>query len=126
MLIPQFFRDQTKKIRGNNFKEKIDTVANRCKKVYKDCYAAIDEGRDTTLYRQDFGNEHRVCYDLISSIRTPEDVEVIIDILATVLEESKSVGQKEALRYIITELQVATETSGQQQSENSRDQSVRS
>ena len=120
MLIPQFFRDQTKKIRGNNFKEKIETVANRCRKVYKDCSSAYEDGSDITLYRQDFGNEHRICHDLISSIKTPEDVEVIIDILATVLEESKSVGQKEALRYIITELQVATETSGRQQSENSR------
>ena len=119
MLIPQFFRDQTKSIRGADFEDKIQTVANRCKKVYKDCISAFEEGRDLTLYRQDFGDEHRICYDLISSIRNPEDVEVIIDILATVLSESESVGQKEALRYIITELQVAVETSGRQKSAKS-------
>ena len=113
MLIPQFYRDQTKKIRGLTFKDKIGTVANRCQKVYK-------EGRDLTVYRQDFGEEHRICYDLVSSIETTEDVEVIIDILATILNESESTGQTEALRYIITELQVAVETSGQRQRQDSR------
>ena len=112
MLIPQFYRNQTKKIRGLTFKDKIQTVADRCDKVQKDCLNAFEEGRDLTQYRQDFGNEHRICYDLVSSIETHEDVEVIIDILATILKESQSTGQIEALRYIITELQVAVETSG--------------
>jgi len=120
MLIPQFYRDQTKKIRGLTFKDKIGTVANRCQKVYKDCTAAYDEGRDLTVYRQDFGEEHRICYDLVSSIETTEDVEVIIDILATILNESESTGQTEALRYIITELQVAVETSGREERRASR------
>ena len=120
MLIPQFYRDQTKKIRGLTFKDKIGTVANRCQKVYKDCTAAYEEGRDLTAYRQDFGEEHRICYDLVKSIETNEDVEVIIDILTAILDESKSTGQTEALRYIITELQVAVETSGQRQRQDNR------
>ena len=120
MLIPQFYRDQTKKIRGFSFKDKIGTVANRCQKVYKDCTADYEEGRDLTAYRQDFGEEHRICYDLVKSIETTEDVEVIIDILATILDESESIGQTEALRYIITELQVAVETSGRRERQDSR------
>ena len=120
MLIPQFYRDQTKRIRGLTFKDKIETVANRCQKVYKDCIAAYEDGRDLTTYRQDFGEEHRICHDLVSSIETTEDVEVIIDILATILKESESTGQSEALRYKITELQVAVETSGQRQRQDSR------
>ena len=120
MLIPQFYRDQTKKIRGITFKDKIGTVANRCQKVYKDCIAAYEEGRDLTVYRQDFGEEHRICHDLVSSIKTTEDVEVIVDILESILEESQSTGQTEALRYIVTELQVAVETSGRQERRDSR------
>ena len=120
MLIPQFYRDQTKKIRGLTFKDKIETVINRCQKVFKDCTVAYEEGRDLTVYRQDFGEEHRICHDLIKSIETTEDVEVIIDILATILDESESTGQTEALRYIITELQVAVETSGRQERRDSR------
>ena len=120
MLIPQFYRNQTKKIRGLTFEDKIGTVANRCQKVYKDCAAAYEEGRDLTAYRQDFGEEHRICYDLVSSIKTVEDVEVIIDILATILKESQSTGQTEALRYIVTELQVAVETSERQERRDSR------
>ena len=88
MLLPQFYRDQTRKIRGPTFEDKIETVANRCQKVFKDCTAAYKEGRDRSTYRQDFGEEHRICYDLIKSIKTTEDVEVIIDILATILELS--------------------------------------
>jgi len=112
MLIPQFYRNQTKNIRGITFRDKIQTISNRCQKVYKDCATAYEEGRDLTAYRQDFGEEHRICYDLIKSIETIEDVEVIIDILASILKESKSTGQIEALCYIITELQVAVETVG--------------
>jgi hypothetical protein len=63
------------------------------------------------MYRQDFGKEHEICYDLIGAVRTKEEALAIVDILYTVRKESNSSGQREALGYIITELEVAIETS---------------
>ena len=89
----------------------MKTVADRCLKVYKDCASAYEDGRDQTQYRQDFGKEHQICYDLINAVITKEDALAIIDILYTVRSESKISGQREALGYVITELEVAVETS---------------
>jgi hypothetical protein len=48
---------------------------------------------------------------LIGAAKTKEETLAIIDILHTVREESDSSGQREALGFIITELEVAIETS---------------
>jgi hypothetical protein len=107
----QFYRQKTTKIRGLTFSDKLNTVINRCHKVYKDCKSAFDDGRDVSVYRQEFGREHKICYDLIGAARTKEDALAIIDILYAVREESDIPGQREALGFIITELEVAVETS---------------
>ena len=107
----QYYRSKTTKIRGQTFNDKLNTVINRCHKVYKDCETAFIENRDLTIYRQEFGREHKICYDLISAAQTKEETLAIIDILHAVREESNSGGQREALGFIITELEVAIETS---------------
>jgi hypothetical protein len=107
----QFYRSKTTKVRGQTFTEKLNTIVNRCKKVYEDCKSALDEKRDLTIYRQEFGKEHKICYDLIDAAKTKNEALAIVDILYTVREESTSAGQREALGYIITELEVAIETS---------------
>ena len=107
----QFYRLKTTRVRGETFRDKLQTITNRCLKVHKDCQTAFDEGRDLTQYRQDFGKEHHICYDLIDTVETKEEALAIVDILAAVRGESDSIGQREALGYIITELEVAIETS---------------
>ena len=107
----QFYRSKTTKVRGLTFSEKLNTVVNRCKKVYEDCKSAFDEKRDLTVYRQEFGKEHKICYDLIDAAKTKNEALAIVDILYAVREESISPGQREALGFIITELEVAIETS---------------
>jgi hypothetical protein len=107
----EFYRSKTTKVRGQTFSDKLNTVIDRCHKVYKDCDAAFVDGRDLTTYRQEFGREHKICYDLIGAAKTKEETLAIIDILCTVREESNSGGQREALGFIITELEVAIQTS---------------
>jgi hypothetical protein len=107
----QFYRSKTKRIRGVTFQDKLKTIVDRCLKVHNDCASAFSEGRDLTQYRQDFGKEHQICYDFISAAVTKEEAMAIIDILYVVRNESTSIGQREALGYIITELEVAIETS---------------
>jgi hypothetical protein len=107
----QFYRSKTTKIRGQTFNEKLNTIVERCKKVYNDCETAFNEGRDLTIYRQEFGKEHKICFDLIDAVKTKEEALAIIDILYTVRGESNSAGQREALAHIITELEVAVDTS---------------
>ncbi len=107
----QFYRSKTTRIRGQTFSEKLNTVIERCYNVYKDCKSAFNEKRDLSVYRQEFGKEHKICYDLIGAAKTKEETLAIIDILHTVREESDSSGQREALGFIITELEVAIETS---------------
>ena len=107
----QFYRSKTTRIRGETFQDKLKTIIDRCLKVHKDCNAAFNEGRDLTQYRQDFGKEHQICYDLISAVLIKEEALAIVDILRSVRSESDSIGQREALGYIITEIEVAIETS---------------
>jgi len=64
----QFYRSKTTKIRGQTFNEKLNTIVERCKKVYNDCETAFNEGRDLTIYRQEFGKEHKICFDLIDAV----------------------------------------------------------
>ena len=114
MTIPQFYRDQTKNIRGLTFQDKIKTVASRCHKVAKDCEPAISEGRDNTSYRKEFGLEHKICFDLIDTIKTIDEANFVLEIMYRQLEKCDNNGKREALRYLITEVEVAIETSGNQ------------
>ena len=98
----EFYRNKVGRIRGQTFKEKITTIANRCNKVANDCEAALDEKRDTTEYRKDFGAEHKICYDLIDSIENKNDANFILDILYKEYDNAQSTGKKEALAYLIT------------------------
>jgi len=107
----QFYRSKTTRIRGETFQDKLKTIIDRCLKVHKDCKSAFNEGRDLTQYRQDFGKEHQICYDLIDAAETKEEALAIVDILRVVGDESDSTGQREALGYIITEIEIAIETS---------------
>ncbi len=113
-MIPQFYRDQTKNIRGLTFQDKIKTVASRCHKVAKDCETAIAEGRDSTNYRKEFGSEHKICFDLIDTIRTIDEAKFVLEIMYRQLEKCDNNGKREALRYLITEVEVAIETSDNQ------------
>ena len=114
MTIPQFYRDQTKNIRGLTFQDKIKTVAVRCHKVARDCETAIAEGRDNTVYRHEFGAEHKICFVLIDSIKTIDEAKFVLEILHKQLENCDNTGKREALRYLITEIEVAIESSEQQ------------
>jgi len=114
MVIPQFYRDQTRNIRGLTFQDKIKTVACRCRKVARDCETAIAEDRDNTVYRREFGAEHKICFDLIDSIRTIGEAKFVLEILHKQLENCDNTGKREALRYLITEIEVAIESSDQQ------------
>ena len=107
----QFYRSKTTRIRGETFQDKLKTIVDRCLKIHNDCNAAFNEGRDLTQYRQDFGKEHHICYDLINAAETKEEALAIVDILRVVRKESDSTGQREALGYIITEIEVAIESS---------------
>ena len=107
----QFYRSKTRRLRGETLQDKLKTIVDRCLKVHNDCTSAFNEGRDLTQYRQDFGKEHQICHDLVAAAITKEEAMAIIDILYVVRDESTSIGQREALGYIITELEVAIETS---------------
>jgi len=100
----EFYRNNIGRIRGQTFKEKITTIANRCNKVANDCKAALDEKRDTTEYRKDFGAEHEICYNLIDSIENKDDANFILNILYMEYDNTQSTGKKEALAYLITEI----------------------